>query len=97
MIKVKELIELLKEENQEAIVLVPGYEYGLEYFRTVLMERGKFKLLEESELNLDKHGNMIVGNLKSYEEYDLQSDGYGGNIEIDENGDSDFLLLNRFS
>jgi glycogen synthase len=51
MITVKELIKRLEKENQDAIVLVNGYEYGMEYLRLKTIETGKFKLPKKSDSN----------------------------------------------
>ena len=47
---VLELIERLKKEDPNAIVLVDGYEYGMEYLRFKNLEKGKFMLPEDSDI-----------------------------------------------
>lgn len=57
---IKELIKRLEKEDQDAIVLVNGYEYGLEYLRFSNIKKGKFKLPKDSDL--DSYGGTIEPN-----------------------------------
>jgi hypothetical protein len=54
---VKELIKRLEKEDPEAIVLVDGYEYGMEFLRFKNLKKGKFNLPE----SIDTRGSDISG------------------------------------
>jgi len=69
---VAELIEKLKKENQDAIVLVNGYEYDMEYLKFKNFERGKFFLPKGND-----------------------TDGYGGTITENKDGNFVFLKIGR--
>ena len=58
MTTVAELIEKLKKENQNAIVLVDGYEYDMEYLKFKNFERGKFFLPKGNDS--DSYGGTIT-------------------------------------
>jgi predicted transcriptional regulator len=60
MITVKELINRLQKENQDAIVLIDEYEYDMGYLRLSNIIRGKFNLPKGNDV--DTYGGLIVVN-----------------------------------
>lgn len=84
MITVRQLIEKLQEEDQNAIVLLDGYEWGMEFLRTKDatdyvggIVRGKFNLPENPENDFSDR------------------DTCGGLLSEDENGSHNFILFKR--
>jgi len=61
MITVKELINRLQKEDQNAIVLLNGYEYGLEYLRFGNITKGKF-FIPTDKNDIDSYGGTIEPN-----------------------------------
>jgi hypothetical protein len=68
MITVKELIEQLEKENQDSIVLVDGYEYGMEYLRLKNLKKGKFKLPKNND-DIYNYGGTIEDDKKGDHDY----------------------------
>lgn len=60
MVTVKELIERLKKEDEDSIVLVDGYEYDMEFLRFKNLGTGKFFLPKGDDLG--PYGGTIVEN-----------------------------------
>ena len=54
------LERVLEKENQNAIVLVDGYEWGMEFLRFKNFERGKFFLNKSSDL--ENYGGALEKN-----------------------------------
>ena len=77
---VKQLIVRLGKEDPDAIVLVNGYEYGMEFLRFKNFKKGKFNLPEST----DSRGSDIIGYGGAIDPDDS-----------DESGELNYLLIGR--